>query len=203
MVCFYYEIGLAVTHWAHVERALLEVIFATGMAGKNYEAMGHSFFAIQNFRSKLDFVEQVVVKSVRDARLLKEWPSLRKRCEQAAKKRAEIAHGYVAMSPTGAEPGRRMVLMEWAPQSPPSKISPNPGIPPSSAPGVKAIISYRSEFACLTYALENFASRIGGQPERHPKSLEQPTDPPSIETIASQIHEALGWRRPPTPPKKK
>jgi hypothetical protein len=200
-VCFYHELGIAVTMWAQVERALLDVVLCTEVLRPNSaiapQAFGDAFFSIQNFRSKLAFVGEIVTKSVNNAKLLEAWALLFKRCEQASIKRNDLAHRYVGAYPQ-ASPGRRMVLLEWNPKVKSPKIEPNPGTPPTHGIGVRGVIAYRLEFLALTYSLENFAARVSGaMPELFPKSHEQPSDPPTIRTIASQMHAMLG--HPPKP----
>ena len=54
---FYYQLGRAITSWAHVEQALCW-IGCCSFAKANQMQFVVTFFSIENFRSKLQVVDQ-------------------------------------------------------------------------------------------------------------------------------------------------
>ncbi len=58
-LAFYHQIGLAITHWAHVEFALSWIV-GHEFSKTNYNLAVTGFLSIENFRSKLQYADTVV-----------------------------------------------------------------------------------------------------------------------------------------------
>jgi len=187
-VCFYYEIGVGITQWAHVERSILEVVGAC-VTTTDFNAIAHGFFAIENFRSKLSFADSIVRKSQVNASTTSEWNTLVNRAEIAAKLRNRIAHLSVMGYPSNAA-GRRYCLQPRIPTKL-GKPSKTPK-PPSGAMCLSEIVAARYTFFALMVSLQNYASRLRGQAETFPTSAEKPQRPPSIKTMKLQLQGLVG-----------
>jgi hypothetical protein len=175
--CFYFEIGVSITQWAHVERAVLEVVGAC-VADTDFNAVAHGFFAIE-----------IVAKSQANAGMARDWAALAARAKVAAKLRNRLAHLSVVGYPSNTV-GRRYSLQPRisTKSGKPSKVPK----PPSGAMCLSDIVAARFTFFALTASLENYASRLRGQPESFPKSAEKPQEPPSIDTMRRQLRELVG-----------
>jgi hypothetical protein len=194
-IAFYFEVGLATTQWASVEMALSAVVVELFKPEDAVSAVV-GFRAIENFRSKLEYVDALIRVKVRDSTRLSEWDSLSDRCQQAAKKRNRVAHNWVLNSPSEERAGRRIMLLPLRP----AKNSDSPhGAKYPGAIYLRDIASYRLEFAALMAAIENFVDRLGGRPERFPKAQEQPPNPPKIHELRRQIY--MFAKRPPRSPR--
>lgn len=185
-VCFYGEIGLAITNWAHVEDRLRRLVMSCVIEpGRSAIAVG--FVSIENFRSKLDFTDKVVRRSYHGKLNEEEWAKLVDRARRASFRRNKLAHRRIRRIEK-AEVGRRYALEPWISTKDEWKRAgddkPLPG-----ALCLRDIVAIRFEFVALTYALENFCSRLEGRKEPHPKSAEQPQYPPTIRQIK---HRVLG-----------
>jgi hypothetical protein len=74
-VAFYYEIGLAITAWANVERSLLWIVTAC-FTKHNYTQAALQFLSIENFRSKLAAAEHLFSTKFDGTKHAADWESL-------------------------------------------------------------------------------------------------------------------------------
>jgi hypothetical protein len=174
-LCFHYQLGLSVASWAGVESALAGVAFhAAGMNSRTQGQLLTGFYAIENFRSKLAFVDAVVIARISAARL-KKWEALVQRTSNAAKARNRIAHGMVLERLEERE-GRRIGLARWS---------------GASVICVRDLVGYRLEFDALAVTLQNYSASVFGGTTPFPASLEQPQITPSLRILRDQLREAL------------
>lgn len=178
-LAFYYEVGRSITQWAHVEFALASMI-----AGGPDQVHGHmlvaGLFSIENFRSKLQYVDTMMSARALGPQDAETWRALRERCGTRSAMRNTLAHSWVLTDPDG-KPGRRCKLM------------------PMSSTGkerqpicLRDVAKLRSEFFALTTAIDNFSCRVRGLAEPFPEHLEQPQRPPTLAAIRREIHAAAG-----------
>ena len=81
-LAFYHEIGLTIAQWAHIENSLF-LIAAACVNKRNTKGIASGFFSIENFRSKLAFVDALVkTKTSISPRRLAEWQALQIQCAQ-------------------------------------------------------------------------------------------------------------------------
>lgn len=183
-LCFHYQLGLCIASWSTVEMSLADV--SKLAAGTNNRVVGQllmGFHAIENFRSKLAYVDAIVQVRLSQNRHKKNWDALVVRTENAAKNRNKLAHNSVIQCPNGVV-GRRVGVAG-----------------PKEFICVRDLVTKRMEFDALGYALVNYAAVVFGIGEKpFPESYEQPTTTPSLRAIRSQIREALSL--PPLPPRR-
>ena len=192
-LAFYYEIGLAITQWAHVEFALAQIVSAC--FGKNDESLpATGFLSIDNFRSKLQYIDSIIAAHVRSKTKRADWITLMERAGALVKKRNRLAHSWVLNS-FEEKAGQRVMLLPSRPRSSRRTKGARQKFP--GAVCVRDVAQYRLEFSALMISLENFAFRLAGQKVHFPKSLEQPSRPPTIAQIRREIYEYA--QRPPRP----
>lgn len=190
-VAFYFELGLAITHWANIERELSNLAsLCVTLEDRNLLALG--FFSIENFRSKAAFVDQVFNKKYDGSKFLADWATLFERALTLSKSRNKLAHFNVMNFPQ-QKAGRRVSLQPWInpkPKTEKERLRPVP-----DALCLRDIVGIRFEFLALAISLSNFRDRVLGRKELFLKSSEQPMRPPTIQKIKDQIHAMLGHQR--------
>lgn len=193
-LAFFSEIGSTVTQWAMVERALFEV--AGYCVGKrHFNIIGHGFFSIENFRSKLQFVDSLVqIKAAKKPRLLAQWKTIHDSARSVSTRRNKLAHDRVMVYPSEAE-GRRYALIPWL-----DKKNTGPANkPPSHALCVKDIVMIRFAMTHLTLSLDGFACKISGQKVRVPVPAGLLTRRPTNESTLTLIRAVQKLPPPPSP----
>jgi hypothetical protein len=178
---FYYELGLAITQWAHVEHALGYVY------GENFKAYDHhvvgSFYGVESFRSKQQVVEILLKRKIGETPHWKDWTdNISPALTVQAKARNQLAHRYILERPNNKS-GRRYCLMSNNPLlDKPKKHQPDRG-----AIYVRDMTKTRYEFYWLSCGLFNFVARVQGKPEPFPVSFEPPRSPPPIQSLLAQM----------------
>lgn len=192
-LAFYHELGLAITQWAAIENSLFHVM-AECFLPIDLQLLAGGFFAVENFRSKLRYVDTVFTMKFGQTPHHDDWVQLNVRITGCVSRRNALAHHQARVYIHGKE-GRKYALIPWITHSPITrKKQRNPTIPkpPAGALFVRDIVRIRFEFYALAVSLDNFRSRIRGEPEMMPKSSEQPRNPPTIRSIRDQNHAILG-----------
>lgn len=186
-VCFYFEMGAAFAQWALLERHILEVLFFSGTE-EQYSMLGHGFFSIEGFRSRMAFANAVLQKRITDRKHLDDWSALAKKLAAASVDRNRLAHRRVVAYPDGP-PGRRHALVQWIlkDDDKPRKRK----LAPQGSFCVRDIVRIRYEFDALSFALANLSCRLHNQPEPFPTAREQPMPPPPIRVIRDRMQKAL------------
>lgn len=187
---FHEAYALAVTQWATVERALLEVL-AGCVRAEDFNMVGHGFFSIENFRSKLSFADAMLRQKVTSKSDLEHWELLCNRLRSASSFRNRLVHERVVMYPMQSA-GRRYAIQPWIDKGKGRK--PSSAKPPPGALCVRDLVGIRFNFFALHCSLKNFSSRLRGQKAQFPESSEQPMSPPTLASLRRQIHEVLGAR---------
>ncbi len=188
-VAFYFELGLAISQWAEVESDLGYLVTSC-VIEKERHALRLGFFAIENFRSKLQFAESLVCEKFRNNPNVKDWPPLNAKLSACSKKRNNLVHRRVIHFPDN-KAGRRVALIRW----PKLDLDQNKPILrklPQNALCIRDVNEYRLSFAAADACTLNFAARLLGHPEPLPKFAEQPARPMTIRSLNVQIHEGLG-----------
>jgi hypothetical protein len=186
--CFFRELGDAVTRWALIEYQLY-VLAVVVLAPKDRFVFRAAYTGIENFRSKLAFVDRAIEKGLKDKKLREDWVTLCKRTANKNTQRNHLAHWTCISYPQSTVSGRSIAL-----EPPFRKIEPrrNHAQPPTDAVCVRQIHMLNNEFWSLCCALANFAARVAGKPEDPLlKSLEQPKRPMTIASLRSQMRKAL------------
>lgn len=179
-------LGEAIASWSVVEMDLNEVTVSF-VSDDDRDSIRVGFFKLEGFRAKLAFADGVVASKLA-AEHFEDWTKLVNRLDRQSKSRNRIAHFPVGMDrKEGA--GRRVTLSPWLISVP---VDPAIKPPPRTIIVASDLLKFIGEFLALSNALENFAARIRGQPEPHPKSAEQADHQMTIQTRLRQIHEELG-----------
>ena len=188
-LAFYSEIGRAITQWSNVEFTLSWIV-SECFHGKDAEKSVAGFRSIENFRSKLQYVDTVVVTQDLSKIEEEKWAKLLDRAGTTSTKRNQLAHHWV-LNDLEQKAGRRIMLLPIRPK----KTGGRQKYP--NAVCLRDVVSYRLEFVALMRALENFRSRLCGRKELFAESLEQPQRPPTIAKIRRGLYADAS--RPPRP----
>ena len=183
---FYSELGRAITQWAHVERALLEVAFAI-TPDTDLSVLGHTYFAADSVRGKLNFVQALCAISATFEPHKPVWERLKVEIQRASANRNKLAHRFV-MNYVEERRGRSVVLLPFRRDEHAGHRAHPEAI------GVQEIVGFRYQFFAVTLALENFSQTLRGAPPRFDTVLESPSAAPSIrdlETMTRSLYEGL------------
>jgi hypothetical protein len=184
-VWFYYQLGLAITSWAHVEQSL----YCVGSCCFNEDDQSQfvvTFFSIENFRSKLQVVDRLIKQNYKSH--VKNWEPLALDLERLSKIRNHLAH-YPVMNYGNDVPGKRIALLPRFGQ--PSKFKQATPKPPSGSIGLRDIVHARQRFVALAFGLEFFYDKLVGRLSHIPASAAQAKSAPSLEDIARQMRAIL------------
>jgi hypothetical protein len=193
-VAFYFEIGLGITQWAHVEYSIYELT-ATCFTQHQMTKLAHGFFSIENFRSKLQFADSIMQVAYPGSPFVADWTAIYTRLTSAARNRNKLAH-YTVLMRQSSRAGKRVILTPRIDKSKTTLHQQAVG-----ALGLRDILKIRFEFFALMVSLQNLRSRVVGEQERFPKSSEQASNPPPIHTLRNQIFVMLGHQPKPLKPK--
>lgn len=189
-LAFYDAIGRAVSQWAHVEHGLYHIA-SRAFKGEDRGALAFGFFSIENFRSKLAFVDRTFGTADFFDEFEVEWTVLRDHIRSLSSRRNEIAHSRVIVYPS-SKPGRRYAIVPtFAPE--PARKQKIPLAPPGSL-CVKDIDLAARQFATASNQLLGLYYRLGGQDDPFAESSQQGPQPRTIAQIRSQIYEMLPQR---------
>ena len=188
-LAFYFEIGLAITQWSHVERSLC-VIACECFDASNRISVTLGFFSIDSFRSKLKFSDAVFRQKFGASVHASDWQDLYDRLATTSEGRNRLAHYATGIIDFASRPGRRYSLVPWLSKQKTKKFKrPQKNV---GALYVRDIIKQRYEFYALFASLENFHDRLRGRPEQLPKSSESAARPPNIPQIRAQMRALAG-----------
>lgn len=114
---FYATLGLAITSWAHVERALFFVYFrAVGSPASQVPSA--AFFSIINFNAKLSMVDSVMTWRYDSyPEVLERWVNISNKLRKRARRRNELAHWQLLIDSTEGNHAHRLT---------PQLFDPNP-----------------------------------------------------------------------------
>lgn len=186
-VTFYHELGAAISIWANVEHAVLQVALSV-IADDFHIALSKGYFSIENFRSKIEFIDKIMSDVLDQSDTLPKWEALADRTRAASALRNKLAHRMVITSQE-SKAGRRLVLSPWIYETPKFKTA-KPAPPPGSL-GLRDVVKARFEFYSLSLALMNFSSLLRNNPAQYPASDEQPMHLPTTLQRVRQIHAIL------------
>lgn len=180
-LAFNYVLGMAIRQWAHIEFALSWIV---GDVTKSEPAVA-GFRSIENFRSKLQYVDSVLTSNGMSTSDAADWADLMERTRQASIKRNKLVHYWSLTNTQEERPGRKMMLLPMRPALSAKKPR---GQKYHGAIYLRDIAGHCLEFSALMQALENFCARLCGRQEPFPKSQEQPRHPPTIAEIRRELY---------------
>jgi hypothetical protein len=186
-LAFHHQIGVALSQWQNnVEMQLYNIKQAcTGdqRTADTYIAL----FTHRNFRFRLKEVNDLVLANFTNTPRIADWLSLHDRIETAEKGRNALAHHWVLVYPND-KPGRRWCLI---PRIGRMKPGSRQKLPPGSL-CVRDISALKQRFFALGIALENFAHRLRGQPDRYPRHMEQESPPLTLAQLTHEVRVLAG-----------
>ena len=200
---FYQELGTAITNWSMVEEALSQVAAAALPKARN-RTVAAGFFAIENFRSKLKFVDEIVREELSVA-LVHMWDPMHNRADSLSVDRNKLVH-RVPLRILAQSPGKRVVLIR--PnfyRSPPSAFVSKKGKPvlPPDTVTIHHIVMMRRQFYQLSEALYQFAMHLEGGPKPPQGLLEQSIARPTMRDLVAHIYSTLQVQPIPSVPSRK
>lgn len=177
---FYYQIGRAITSWAHVEQALCWV-GCCSFTKDNQMQFITAFFSIENFRSKLQVVDRLVIRDFKQ--YTDQWKELKTNIERLSKIRNNLAH-YTVMNYGNDIPGQRIALLPRFGE--PSKFRKIPRPPPGSLT-LRDIVHAERRFTAMKFGLEAFMHTLRGEKSIFPADAAKPPNTPTLAYIARQM----------------
>ena len=191
-VCFYSELGGAISQWAHVEIGLYWIALRA-IDIKKSKIIGPSFFAIENFRSKIAFVDAAFQAEFGDGKFAEEWADLRDKIIALSTTRNHLVHYAVLVIPN-AKPGRRYALHPRIskPGDIKTKISPSAApSPPVGSLFVRDIYRAARQFSSASNRLLNLWYLLGGGEAFFPEDALKDKPAPQVAQLARQIRAML------------
>jgi hypothetical protein len=191
-LAFFEQVGRAVTQWATVEQALLDIVSAC--FDDRYPAqLTVSYWAVENFRSKLQMVHNLVAVKFGQSPHFDQWNALRDRVDRESRARNTLSH-YWLLTHHDGRPGRCLGLHPRPTRLARAKtVRRTQKVPPGTL-FVRDIAYLARRFSALTCEIHNFGAILRGRPVRYQESFTQIGKPP---TLADLVHEirALSGRR--------
>ena len=187
-LCFYHELGFAATQWGALEASLYNVYLACFKSGNERE-ISVSFLSVENFRSKLGMVDNIIHAQFRDDACLDEWIDIFGRVESARKARNSMIHAQ-KFNYLHHQSGRRIALVPWLSKTPRKKPRKPQKLPPGSL-CVKDIALLAKRFAAISNLLLNFSFRLYGRPPPLPESSTQEPSPPKLHELVRRTRALL------------
>lgn len=189
-IAFYMAIGRAVTQWAHVEHGLYHIASRI-FGGDAMGSLAFGFLSIENFRSKLAFVDRAYGTAIFFREFEADWADLRDHVRGLSSRRNEIAHGRVIIYPNSKVGRRYAIVPTFAPE--PKKKQKVPSPPPGSL-CVRDIDLAAMRFSRAALRLENLYYRIGGEEDPREEHAQQEPQAQTLAQLRHQIHAMLPQR---------
>jgi hypothetical protein len=145
------------------------------------------FFSIDNFRSKLQAVDNLFETKFESTKYITEWQSIFNRLQSLAAIRNQLAH-YHTVGYLGT-PGRRLALVPVLGKIP--KLKQKTPKPPAGSLCLRDIAHARQQFEAIGYALDFLFWRVTKQKTKLPTSLAQAGDVPTMASITLQIRSII------------
>ena len=203
-LAFYWAVGKAIAQWSFVEKNLRELV-AVCVEDADREAIVTTYLSIENFRSKLQFVDRLFAAKFGKTEHRAPWERLYARLRTHSGRRNILAHSVATAYKNGA-PGRRIGFQPWLLKSQPGTPTANrqvTGKPPNDAVCLRDVEGMRLEFLALATSLANFHNEVFlGMPAPPPTTHGPPSGPPTIRSLEIQMREALGLPPKPSRPKR-
>ncbi len=186
---FYYELGLALSQWAKLEMALCDVLVCC-VSKQERRKLSVGFYAIENFRSKLSFADDVLAETFDQNPLLEKWSKIKSSIEKCAKKRNKVAHRNV-VTYAASPPGRQIALVDWQAEQFTAKAKQRSFLsnrsPPEGALCLIDIVHIRYDFFGVMIELANLAAELSDTALPYPPESFQQSKPPSFAEYREQM----------------
>lgn len=186
-IAFYMAIGQAVTQWAHIEYGLYHVANRI-FGGDENGSLAFGFLSIENFRSKLAFVDRAFGTAAFFDEFEADWTKLREMVRGLSSRRNEIAHGRVIIYPTSKVGRRYAIVPTFAPEPKRKQKVPTP--PPGSL-CLRDIDLAAKRFSTAAHQLSGLYYRIGGQKNPLEEHAQREPQAQTLAQLKRQIHAML------------
>jgi hypothetical protein len=188
-LAFHFAIGTAITQWAHVENNLYLIAYRCfGSNEASALTLASSFYAVENFRSKLAFVSRAFETTDFRDKFGSEWNSVRDEIQNLSSLRNAIAHGRLIIYTT-TKPGRMCALVPVFGKE--SKIKQRPGTPPPGSLCVRDIDLAAKRFSRASSKLMSLYFRIGGEEDHYAEFSQREPEPKTLAQLRRQIYTML------------
>jgi hypothetical protein len=181
-IALHFLLGRAISAWASVERSLCAVSSAC-FTKHNFNSSTLMFFSIDNFRSKLQSVDNLFSTKFDGTKNARDWERIHQTLERLSSIRNKLAH-YHAVTYTGI-PGRRIILVPILSKTP--RLKQKTPKPPAGSLAIRDIAYAIHQFEAVGHALDFLFLRVTKQKHHLPASLTQEGDVPTMEAITYQI----------------
>lgn len=152
---FYFEIGLTITQWAHVEGTIFNI--GDECSDTFRDDLYMDFLALKIFQNKLGWADGLVrAKHAGNVELIERWTKVHRQIDRCSLRRNKLAH-WKAWNDPGRMPGKRTILVPWNGSG--------------GELGVREIIAIRHAIANLFCVGTNFYNELRGDPFRMPTTL--------------------------------
>jgi hypothetical protein len=178
---FYYIIGRAITSGAMIEDQLINIVFESLEGRGNRNQIRASYQTIENFKSKLAFIDALLKSKPLPKLEISNWDRLRDRISKNSLKRNKLAHYMVSGDGRTEQAGSRIRLMPMR-----SRLNED-GEDISDILYIKDVANMHSDFFSLTFTIENFRCRLKGEREMFNKSAETPGRAQNLTDIAAYL----------------
>lgn len=187
-VLFNYELGIATSQWAQVENSLLQVFHTCLRSDWNTSVT--TFYAVENFRSKLAMVDRLILQRFHTSSVLGKWETIKMKLEASSVERNKLAHYQANIYFDNPEGRRHALVARWrrpaASKAPPKKTK-----MPVGSLCLRDINAIRLRFFSLSTRLESFALEASGTPWDIPESSMQPQNPLTLRELRDHLRARL------------
>ena len=189
-LCFYFELGLALTQFKSVSDCLYKVLEASiAKDGEESTKMLRRYADARNFGAQLEITTKMLPELLREE-FHSDWGELSKALIDAKDKRNTLAHCWL-MTDDNNRPGERCMLLptsgkEWRGAE---QIN-------DRAIYLLDIVRIRHTFFSLSNRLTNSDWRLRGEPENYPNGQLAEPDKPILSQIMMGPYRYLGVERP-------
>lgn len=185
-VVFYHTLGHAMGQWAFVEMGLTRV--AVGATKPETHALSVAFVSIENFRSKLAFVDNAMKEPQNLARYDEDWRPLHDELKALSVKRNQLVHWQV-VEYDRANQGRRVTLER--------RLLPPEGLgrqPPQENLAVRDVDLVSRQFSRIAARLHVLENRMADREALFARHAQRDLRHRPLTEIARQIRAALELR---------
>jgi len=200
-VLFHYELGQCLTEWSWVERQMAQAALAC-MPKTQHKAMLDGYFAIENFRSKMAFVDRIVCRKNPDPAARTRWTKVLARIKSASEERNKLAHRSFVMYPDGSG-GRRTALVEWMVfmDAHWKREKPPKGNAPSGSKCIVDLLAFQNECKAIYRSLINASRELSGRQPPLSVAFEQVMGPKTVRDAERRFRVRTGRQPRPSKPK--
>jgi hypothetical protein len=181
---FYFNYGTAMNQWTYIEHALSQLACA-GVGDPGRKSLAVGLYAIESFRSKLNYVDALLQHRFNGSADLATWARLMERAVKASARRNQLAHRSVVIY-TGEKVGKQYALVDWRQRSTPGN---DEGTAPKGAMGLREIVECWHLFSSLSIELEKLAAKLENR--EYPFPDNEPVKTPTLDVLLQQGRSML------------